>query len=70
MFGPYFDWVFNNHCPVDPTILSNDHQCPVLPELDSPITFAEVNAAINKLKNGKAPGLNGIQTEVYKAMNN
>jgi hypothetical protein len=35
----------------------------------SPITFDEVNTAINKLKNGKSPGLNGIPPEAYKAMN-
>ncbi len=32
-------------------------------------TFEEVDAAINKLKNGKSPGLNGIPPEAYKAMN-
>jgi hypothetical protein len=37
-------------------------------EIDHPITFAEVDKAINKLKLGKAPGLNGIPSEAYKAM--
>jgi hypothetical protein len=32
------------------------------------ISFA-VDAAINKLKNGKSPGLNGIPPKAYKAMN-
>ncbi len=44
-------------------------QRPTLSEIDSPITFEEVNVAINKLKNGKSPGLNGIPPEAYKAMN-
>jgi hypothetical protein len=38
--------------------------------LDNPITFAEVNRAINKLKKGKSPGLNGIPPEALKAMDN
>jgi hypothetical protein len=40
-----------------------------LRDIDSPITFEEVNQAINKLKNGKSPGLNSIPPEAYKAMN-
>jgi hypothetical protein len=31
--------------------------------------FKDVDATINKLKNGKVPGLNGILPEAYKAMN-
>ena len=69
VFGPHFERVFNNHRPVDPTILDDVPQRPTLHEIDSPITFEEVNAAINKLKPGKSPGLNGIPPEAYKAMN-
>ncbi len=36
-------------------------------DIDHPITFSEVDKAINKLKLGKAPGLNGIPPEAYKA---
>ncbi len=69
VFGPHFERVFNNHRPVDPTILADIPQRPTLHDIDSPITFDEVNAAINKLKNGKSPGLNGIPPEAYKVMN-
>jgi hypothetical protein len=69
VFGPHFDRVFNNHRPVDLTILDDIPQRPTLHDIDSPITFAEVDAAINKLKNGKSPVLNGIPPEAYKAMN-
>jgi hypothetical protein len=69
VFGPHFKRVFNNHRPVNPTILADIPQRPTLHDIDSPITFNEVNAAINKLKNGKSPGLNGIPPEAYKAMN-
>jgi len=69
VFGPHFDSVFNNHRPVDFTILDAISQCPILTDIDSPITYEEVDAAINKLKHGKSPGLNGIPPEAYKAMN-
>ncbi len=36
-------------------------------EINHPITFDEVDKAINKLKSGKAPGLNGISPKMYKA---
>jgi hypothetical protein len=69
VFGPHFNRIFNKHCPDDPTILDNIPQCPIFNNIDSPITFAEVDAAINKLKNGKSPGLNGIPPEAYRVMN-
>ncbi len=69
VFGPHFDHAFNNHRPVDPTILDDIPQRPTLHDIDSPITFAEVDAAINKFKSRKSPGLNGIPPEAYKAMN-
>jgi hypothetical protein len=69
VFGPHFDRVFNNQCPVDQTILNDIPQCPTLHDIDSPITFDEVDAAINKLKNGKSPSLNRIPPKAYKAMN-
>jgi hypothetical protein len=68
VFGPHFDHVFNfnNHCPVDPTILTDIPQHPTLHDINSPITFDKVDAAINKLKNGKSPGLNGIPPKPTK----
>jgi hypothetical protein len=69
VFGPHFDRVYNNHRPVDLSILEEVPQRPTLHDIDSPITFEEVNNAINKLKSGKSPGLNGISPEAYKAMN-
>ncbi len=71
VFGPHFNWLLKNHQPVNPTVLTDvpHPHCPTLSEIDSPITFEEVNAAINKLKNVKSPGLNGIPPEAFKAMN-
>ncbi len=53
VFSPQFERVFNNHRPVDLTILTDVPQRPTLHDLDLPITYKEVDAAINKLKNGK-----------------
>lgn len=69
IFGPHFERVFNNHRPVDLTIFDKIAQWPVLPEIDLTISFDKVDAAINKLKNGKIPDRNGIPPESYKAMN-
>ena len=38
--------------------------------IDNPISFTEVKQAINKLKKGKAPGLNGIPPKALKEMDN
>jgi hypothetical protein len=42
VFGPHFGRVFNNHCPVNPTILAHIPQRPTLHDIDSPITFDKV----------------------------
>ena len=54
--------------PVDDTVLDLIPQKPCLNAIDNLITFQEVKRAINKLKKGKAPGLNGIPPEALKAM--
>ena len=60
VFGPHFECVFSNHQPVDLSILDLIPQQEQLMEIDCLITFSEVDKAINKLKSGKAPGLNCI----------
>ncbi len=70
VFGMHFHNVLNNHRPVDTTVLDLIQQKPHLDAIYVPITFREVKAAINKLKKGKSPGLNGIPPEALKAMNN
>lgn len=66
---PHFQRVFNNHRPVDDTVLQLVKERDTLEEIGLPISWPEFNKAVNKLKNGKAPGLNGIPPEAYKAMN-
>jgi hypothetical protein len=68
VFGPHCERVFSNHCPVDFSVLDLIPQQEQLMKIDHPITFAEVDKAMNKLKLGKAPGLNKIPPEAYKAM--
>jgi hypothetical protein len=70
VFGAHFHKVLNNHQPVDHTVLDLLEQKPCLMSIDNPISFMEVKRAINKLKKGKAPGLNGIPPEALKAMDN
>ncbi len=68
VFGPHFTKVYNNHQPVDFEVLNHTPQCKTLLETDLPITFSEVDKAINKLNAGKSSGLNGIPLEGLKAM--
>jgi hypothetical protein len=68
VFGMHFYKVLNNHRPVDNSVLDLIVQKPCLTAIDAPISFKEVKRAINKLKKGKAPGLNGIPPEALKAM--
>jgi hypothetical protein len=68
VFGPHFTKVFNNHRPVDPTILQHIPQCHTLWELNDPNTWEEFCCAVCKLKNVKAAGLTGVPPEAFKAM--
>ncbi len=70
VFGAHFDKVLNNHQPVDHSILNLLEQKLCMTLIDKPISFIEVKRAINKLKKGKAPGLNGILPKALKAMDN
>jgi len=70
MFGLHFTNVLNNHRPVDYSVLNLLEQKPYMTSINNPITFSEVKKAINKLKKGKSPGLNGIPPKALKAMYN
>ena len=70
VFGMHFDKVLNNPQPVDRSVLDLLEQKPCMMVIDNPISFTEVKQAINKLKKGKAPGLNGIPPEALKEMDN
>ena len=66
VFGLHFTNVLNNHRPVDYSVLNLLEQKPYMTSIDNPIIFSKVKKAINKLKKGKSPGLNGIPPEALK----
>ena len=49
--------------PIDPTVVSQIPQFPVIPNLDAPPSFYEISTAISHLKNNKAAGPDGIPAE-------
>ena len=50
------------------SVLELIKQCETLHELDAAINWDEFMGAVNSLKNEKAPGLNGVPPEAFKAM--
>jgi len=50
--------------PTDPTLVDHIPQLPIIPQLDHPPAFYEVEAAIKGLKNNKSAGPDGIPAEV------
>jgi hypothetical protein len=70
VFRVHFNKVLNNHRPVDYSVLNLLEQKPCLTSIDNSITCSKVKRAINILKKGKSPGLNGIPSKALKAMVN
>ncbi|EJK58846.1 hypothetical protein THAOC_20995 [Thalassiosira oceanica] len=68
VFGPHFDRVLNNKKDIDFTVLELIEPRETMFELDDPLTRDEFERAVNKLKAGKASGLNGVPPEAFKAM--
>ena len=52
--------------PTDPTLVDLIFQLPIIPQLDHPFAFYEVEVAIKGLKNNKSAGPDGIPAEVFK----
>ena len=69
VFGPHFDRVFSNHRPIDWPVLDNIKQRDVTEKLDPPISQDDIKKATTKLANDKAPGLNGVPPNSFKALN-
>ena len=68
VFEDHFKKLFNNTTGTnyDPEILAELTGIETDPTLDKTPTRAEIKKAIAKIANEKAPGPNGITTEVYK----
>ena len=68
VLGPHFARVFQAKRPVDFTVLRGILQRLLIPELDRPISWAEIKKAVRKLANGKSPGLNDVPPDAFKAL--
>jgi hypothetical protein len=66
---PHLNKVYNNKRQPEYTVLDLIEQCTIMEELDTPFTWKEFSNAVNVngLKNCKAPGLNGVPPEAFKA---
>jgi hypothetical protein len=67
VMSKHFEKVFNNHRPIDLTVLDEIDQRETIESLGDPPTTIEIEAALRKIPNGKAPGESGITPEALKA---
>lgn len=65
-WNEHFAELLNQSRPVTATALDALPQYPVLEELDQPPTMEELKKALTCMANGKAPGVDGIPTELLK----
>ena len=68
VFGPQFHRVFNYHRLIDWPVLYKIKQREVMEELDHPISWYEIKKPTTKLANNKAPGINGVPPNEFKAL--
>ena len=69
VFVLHCDRLFNNCIPIYWTVLYIINQIDVMKELDTPIPWDEKSKTTTKLANYKAPGLNGVPPNAFKALN-
>ena len=63
----HFSTLLNRPSTVDPTVLDQIPQKPVITSLDLPPTIDEVSKAIRQTSLGKSPGVDGIPVEIFKS---
>ena len=68
VMGLHFEKVYTNHQQVAWDARIAIPQRSEMIELDSEITWEELQQAIAKLKNGKAPGLNDVPPDAFKSL--
>ena len=68
VFVPHFHRVFNNHIPIDWSVLHNIKQIEVMGELYQPISWDEINKSTTKLANDKVTELNSVPPNEFKAL--
>ena len=62
----HFQDLLNRPSSTDPNALNNKDKLPCNADMNIPPSLEEIEDAIKSLKNGKAPGADGIPSEVYK----
>ena len=63
----HFSTLLNRPSTVNPTVLDQIPQKPVITSLDLPSTIYEVSKAIKQTSSGKSPGMDGISAEIVKS---
>ena len=66
--GPHFEKFYTNHQHVAWDARIDILQRSEMIELDSDITWEELQQATAKLKNGKAPGLNDVPPDAFNSL--
>ena len=70
VLGPKFAKVFFSNLPVEWSELYELKQRDGMQEIYQPISWDELKAAVPKFTNNKAPGLNKVPSNSFKALNN
>ena len=68
IIGLHFHRVFKNHRLIDWPVLDKIKQREVMEKLYQPISWDEIKKSTTKLANDKAPGLNGVTPDSFKAL--
>ena len=70
IFSPHFHRVFNNHIPLGCPVLENIKQREVMDKIYQPISWDEIKKTTTKSANYKAPGINYVTPNAFKALDN
>ena len=62
----HFQELLNRDSSVDESVFDKIPQLPVNAELGAEPTLGETKSSIKEMKNGKAPGVDGIPAEIFK----
>eukprot|EP00978_Attheya_sp_CCMP212_P004049 scaffold8727_cov47-Attheya_sp.AAC.2 len=68
VIGEHFTKVFNNHRPIDTSVLDKLKQRPIIEALGDPPTEVEFGKALRNIADGKSPGESGITPESLKGL--
>ena len=63
----HFSTLLHRPSTLDPTVLDQIPQKPLITSLDLPPTIDEVSKGIRQTSSGKSPGMDGIPAEIFKS---